>query len=73
VRQLYLRWKIADNLHGRWEVYRHDEQQPWYVGAADTLCAAREILDYDRCYWLLQRHARESRGPQTYAEPGIWT
>lgn len=69
---MYLHWKIADNLHGRWEVYRRDGQQAWYVGAADTLRAAREILECDRAYWLLQRHAIEVRGPQTYAEPGIW-
>jgi hypothetical protein len=69
---MYLRWKVADNLHGRWEVYRHDGQQSWYIGAADTHQAACAILKYDRAYWLSKCNARELRGPQTYAEPGIW-
>lgn len=71
--ELWLRWKVADNLDGRWEVYRHDGQQSWYVGAADTHRAAWAILNSDRAYWLLQCNAHELRGPQSYPEPGIWT
>lgn len=71
--QLFLRWKVAYNLEGRWEAYRHDGQQPWYVGAADTQWSAWEIMESDRRYWLLRRHATEVLGPQSYAIPGIWT
>lgn len=71
--ELWLRWKVVNNLDGGWEVYRHDGQQPWYVGSADTQRAASVILESDRASWLLQRNARELRGPQTYGQPGIWT
>lgn len=73
MRDLWLRWKIANNLDGRYEVYRHDGQQPWYVGAADTLEAAEVIQDCDRAEWLLRRNAHEVCSPRFYAEPGIWT
>jgi len=72
VRELYLRWKVAYDLEGRWEVYRHDGRQPWYVGSADTGWDAWEIMEYDRAYWLLQPNAWELRGPQRYGIPGIW-
>lgn len=69
----YLRWKVANNLAGLWEVYRHDGQQSWFVGAADTNRDAWEILESDRRYWLVKRHARELRSPQSYGWPGTWT
>jgi hypothetical protein len=69
----YLRWKVAYDLNGRWEVYRHDGQQPWYVGAADTHEAAQRIMESDRRYWLQQPDVIESRGPQSYAIPGVWS
>lgn len=71
-RNLLLRWKVADNWQGRWEVYRHDGQQSWYVGAADTPDAAHVILQSDRRGWLARPGVQELRGPQTYAQPGVW-
>lgn len=69
----WLRWKVVDASDGHREVYRHDGQRSWYVGAAETREAAESILKSDRAYWLSQCNARESRPPQVYAQSGIWT
>jgi hypothetical protein len=69
---MYLRWKVANNLHGRWEVYRLDNSWPWYVGASASLDDAWAILVSDRRYWRSRPDVIEIRGPQTYAQPGIW-
>jgi hypothetical protein len=70
---LLLRWKVADNWNGLWEVYRHDGRESWYVGAAEAEVDAWVILEADRTAWLSRPGVSELRGPQTYAQPGIWS
>ena len=67
-----LRWKVADHQEGRWEAYRHDGRQSWYVGAADTRRDAWAIMESDRRFWLSLPNTIELVPPQLYQQPGVW-
>jgi hypothetical protein len=73
----YVRWKVAREYDGDlWSAYRRQDGWRTDVVLLGTFKTSREAwaaLQLDRHSFLTaEPFAVETRGPQAYAEPGIW-